>query len=324
MLRRLGCIVLAGAAALVLLIGGNFYWGWTASGPAQGEMAVIIPAGSSLARAAAVLEENGAISSAGSFLNRAKVFGSDDPIKAGEFIIPAGASNAQVLSILQGGAVIRRMVTVPEGMPSILVHEKLMAEKLLTGEVPVAEEGSILPESYSFERGEKRIAVMLRMQKAMQDTIAELWPNRSPDTVVKTPQEALTLAAIVEKETGKPSERRMIAGVYSNRIRKGMMLQADPTIIYPITRGKPLGRRIRQSEIADVNDYNTYAMTGLPKGPITNPGRASIEAVLNPARTDALFFVADGTGGHVFATTLADHNRNVEKWFALRRARGEM
>lgn len=324
MLRRLGCIVLAGAAALILLIGGNFYWGWTASGPAVEEMSVVIPAGSSLASAAQVLEEKGAISSAGAFLNRAKVFGGSDPIKAGEFVIPAGASNAQILSILQGGEVVRRMVTVPEGMPSILVHEKLMAEKLLTGDVPVPEEGTILPESYSFERGEKRIAVMLRMQKAMQDTIDELWPNRSPDTVAKTPQQAITLAAIVEKETGKPSERRMIAGVYSNRVRKGMMLQADPTIIYPITRGKPLGRRIRQSEISAVNDYNTYAMTGLPKGPITNPGRASIEAVLNPARTDALFFVADGTGGHVFASTLADHNRNVEKWFAIRRARGEM
>lgn len=324
MLRRLGCIVLAGAAALVLLIGGNFYWGWTASGPAQQEMAVVIPSGSSLARAAQVLEDKGVIGSAGAFLNRAKVFGSDDPIKAGEFIIPAGASNAQILNILQGDEVVLRMVTVPEGMPSILVQEKLMREPLLTGEVPVPDEGSLLPESYSFERGEKRIAVMLRMQKAMQDTIAELWPNRSPDTVVKTPQEAVTLAAIVEKETGKASERRMIAGVYSNRLRKGMMLQADPTIIYPITRGKPLGRRIRQSEIADVNDYNTYAMTGLPKGPITNPGRASIEAVLNPARTEALYFVADGTGGHVFANTLADHNRNVEKWFALRRARGEM
>ncbi|ESZ88679.1 MAG: aminodeoxychorismate lyase [Blastomonas sp. CACIA14H2] len=324
MLRRLGCIVLAGAAALVLLIGGNFYWGWTASGPAQQELAVVIPQGSSLASAARVLEEQGAISSAGAFLNRAKVFGGSDPIKAGEFVIPAGASNAQILNILQGGEVVRRMVTVPEGMPSILVHEKLMAEKLLTGDAPVPEEGTILPESYSFERGEKRIAVMLRMQKAMQDTIAELWPKRSPDTVARTPQEAVTLAAIVEKETGKASERRMIAGVYSNRIRKGMMLQADPTIIYPITRGKPLGRRIRQSEISAVNDYNTYAMTGLPKGPITNPGRASIEAVLNPARTDALYFVADGTGGHVFASTLADHNRNVEKWFAIRRARGEM
>jgi UPF0755 protein len=324
MLRRLGCIVLAGAAALILLIGGNFYWGWTGDGPAQQEMAVVIPSGSSLAKAARVLEEKGAITSADAFLNRAKVFGSDAPIKAGEFIIPAAASNAQILGILQGSDVVLRMVTVPEGMPSILVHEKLMREPLLTGEVPIPDEGSLLPESYSFERGEKRLAVMLRMQKAMQDTIAELWPNRSPDTVVKTPQEAITLAAIVEKETGKPSERRMIAGVYSNRIRKGMMLQADPTIIYPITRGKPLGRRIRQSEIADVNDYNTYAMTGLPKGPITNPGRASIEAVLNPARTEALYFVADGTGGHVFANTLADHNRNVEKWFALRRARGEM
>lgn len=324
MLRRLGCIVLAGAAALVVLIGGNFYWGWTGDGPARQELAVIIPAGSSLARAARVLEERGAINSAGAFLNRARIFGSDAPIKAGEFIIPAEASNAQILNILQGSDVVLRMVTVPEGMPSILVHEKLMAEKLLVGDAPVPAEGSVLPESYSFERGEKRIAVMLRMQKAMQDTIAELWPKRSPDTVVNTPQEAITLAAIVEKETGKASERRMIAGVYSNRIRKGMMLQADPTIIYPITRGKPLGRRIRQSEIADVNDYNTYAMTGLPKGPITNPGRASIEAVLNPARTEALYFVADGTGGHVFANTLADHNRNVEKWFALRRARGEM
>ncbi len=289
MLRRLGCIVLAGAAALVLLIGGNFYWGWTASGPAQQELAVVIPQGSSLASAARVLEEQGAISSAGAFLNRAKVFGGSDPIKAGEFVIPAGASNAQILNILQGGEVVRRMVTVPEGMPSILVHEKLMAEKLLTGDAPVPEEGTILPESYSFERGEKRIAVMLRMQKAMQDTIAELWPKRSPDTVARTPQEAVTLAAIVEKETGKASERRMIAGVYSNRIRKGMMLQADPTIIYPITRGKPLGRRIRQSEISAVNDYNTYAMTGLPKGPITNPGRARSSGAEPGAHRCAVF-----------------------------------
>ena len=324
MLRRLGCIVLAGAAALVLLIGGNFYWGWTASGPAQEEMAIVIPQGSSLASAARVLEEQGAIGSAGAFLNRARVFGGSDPIKAGEFVIPAGASNAQILNILQGGEVVRRMVTVPEGMPSILVHEKLMAEKLLTGDVPVPEEGTILPESYSFERGEKRIAVMLRMQKAMQDTISELWPNRSPDTVAKTPQEAVTLAAIVEKETGKASERRMIAGVYSNRIRKGMMLQADPTIIYPITRGKPLGRRIRQSEISAVNDYNTYAMTGLPKGPIANPGRLSILAVLHPAETNALYFVADGKGGHIFADTYQQHNENVRKWFEIRRARGEL
>jgi UPF0755 protein len=134
----------------------------------------------------------------------------------------------------------------------------------------------------------------------------------------------VTLASIVEKETGVARERRMVAGLYSNRLKDGMLLQADPTIIYPITRGKPLGRRIRQSEIAAVNDYNTYSMTGLPKAPITNPGREAIAAVLNPAETDARYMVADGTGGHAFAQTLDEHNRNVEKWFALRRERGEM
>ena len=142
--------------------------------------------------------------------------------------------------------------------------------------------------------------------------------------MVRTPEEAVVLASIVEKETGKPEERRLVAGLYSNRLKQRMMLQADPTIIYPITRGKPLGRRIRQSEIAAVNGYNTYAMIGLPKGPITNPGRDSIAAVLNPAPTDALYMVADGTGGHAFAGTLAEHNRNVAKWFAIRRARGEL
>lgn len=274
--------------------------------------------------AASALEEAGAIKSADTFLTRAKVLGGSEPIKAGEFQIPAGASNAQILDILQGGKSVQRLITIPEGMPSILVHERLMAEKLLTGDIPVPAEGSVLPNSYSFERGESRAAVLKRMQDAMKETIAELWPKRSKDTVVNSPEEAVILAAIVEKETALARERRKVAGVYSNRVRKNMMLQADPTIIYPITKGKPLGRRIRQSEIAAVNDYNTYSMVGLPKGPIANPGRASIEAVLNPAETSALYFVADGKGGHVFADTLEQHNRNVEKWFAIRRERGEM
>jgi UPF0755 protein len=141
--------------------------------------------------------------------------------------------------------------------------------------------------------------------------------------VVKTPLEALTLASIVEKETGKASERTIVAGLYSNRLRQGIMLQADPTIIYPITRGKPLGRRIRQSEIQAINDYNTYSMVGLPRGPITNPGRDSIAAVLNPAPTNVLYMVADGTGGHKFATTLDQHNANVEAWYTLRKQRGD-
>ncbi|MGB5724512.1 MAG: endolytic transglycosylase MltG [Parasphingorhabdus sp.] len=323
-MRRLGCLILVAAAIIAVVLAGNFLYGWNASGPLEQQRTIIIRSGSSLAMAAEAMESEGVIKSADTFLNRAKILGGSEPIKAGEFEIPAGASNALILDILQGGKSVQRLITVPEGTPSIIVYEKLMAEKLLKGDIPVPAEGSILPDSYSFERGEQRAAVLRRMQKAMSDTLAELWPKRTKASVVKTPKEAIILAAIVEKETALARERRTVAGVYGNRVRKNMMLQADPTIIYPITKGKPLGRRIRQSEIAQVNDYNTYAMVGLPKGPIANPGRASIEAVLDPADTEALYFVADGKGGHIFANTLKEHNANVEKWFAIRRERGEM
>jgi UPF0755 protein len=311
-MRRFGCLILVAAAVIAALLAGNFIYGWNASGPLENQRTIHIRSGSSLAVAAEAMESEGVIESADNFLKQARILGGSEPIKAGEFEIPAGASNAQILDILQGGKAVQRLVTIPEGTPSIIIYEKLMAEKLLKGDIPVPAEGSVLPDSYSFERGEQRAAVLLRMQKAMKDTI------------VKTPEEAIILAAIVEKETALARERPTVAGVYGNRIRKNMMLQADPTIIYPITKGKPLGRRIRQSEIAQVNDYNTYAMVGLPKGPIANPGRASIEAVLNPAKTKALYFVADGKGGHIFAETLKEHNANVEKWFAIRRQRGEM
>lgn len=309
---------------LFAVVGGNFIYGWHAQGPSNREVTVVIKPGSSIRLAAAQLQKGGVIKSADAFVNRARIFGATSTIKAGEFLIPAGASNADVLSILTGGKTVQRMVTVPEGMPSIMVHERLMANDMLKGDIPVPAEGSVLPDSYAFEKGETRAAVVLRMQAAMKQAMAELWPNKSADSVVKTQEEALILASIVEKETAKKSELRVVAGVYSNRLKQGMMLQADPTIIYPITKGKPLGRRIRQSEIAAVNDYNTYSMVGLPKGPIANPSRAAIEAVLNPEKTDYLFFVADGEGGHVFAKTLQEHNANVEKWFAIRRERGEM
>jgi UPF0755 protein len=323
-MRNLGKIIVALAALLLMIVGGNFVYGWNAKGPSQRDVTIIIKPGSSLPLAAKSLEKGGVVKSADAFVTRAKILGGMSSIKAGEFLIPAGASNADIMSILQGGKAVQRMVTIPEGMPSIQVHERLMANDTLTGEIPVPAEGSILPDSYAFEKGESRADVLKRMQAAMSQAIAELWPQRSKNTVVKTPQEAVALASIVEKETSKKSELREVAGVYSNRLTKGMMLQADPTIIYPITRGKPLGRRIRQSEIQAVNDYNTYSMTGLPKGPIANPSRAAIEAVLNPASTSALFFVADGSGGHVFADTLEEHNKNVEKWYAIRRERGEM
>ena len=323
-MARRGCLAGAAVAALLFVAAAVFAAGWWGSAELEKDRSFIVPSGSTLTAVANKLEEEGAISDADAFLLRAKIFGSSDPIKAGEFLLPAGASPATILDTFQHGEVIRRFVTVPEGLPSIMVWERLMAEPLLTGEVPVPDEGTVLPESYDFERGESRAAVLARMQQAMKRTIAELWPKRASDIAVSTPEEAVILASIVEKETGVPRERRMVSGLYSNRVKQGMLLQADPTIIYPITRGKPLGRRIRQSEIQAVNDYNTYTMVGLPRGPITNPGRASIEAVLNPAETDAVYMVADGTGGHVFADTLAEHNANVAKWFAIRRSRGEM
>lgn len=319
-----GCTLAALVALALAVAGAVFLAGWYGSGPLPRETAFVVPDGSSLTSVAEKLEREGAIGSAASFRLRARVLSAGGTIKAGEFMLPKGASPARILAILKGDEVIRRFVTIPEGMPSIMVYERLMAQKLLTGDVPVPAEGSVLPDSYDFERGESRKAVLARMQAAMKRELDALWAKRAPGIAVKTPQEAVVLASIVEKETGKPAERKLVAGLYSNRLRQGMLLQADPTIIYPITKGKPLGRRIRQSEIQAVNGYNTYAMVGLPKGPITNPGRDSLAAVLDPAKTGALYMVADGTGGHAFADTLEQHNENVAKWFAIRRARGEL
>ncbi len=316
----LGAIGLAAIFAVVLLVS-VFFMG---SATVKAETPFTIPPGASLSSVADKLEEEGHITSAAGFTLRAKLIGGSQPIQAGEFMLGPEMSQGDILDAFQNGDVIRRFVTIPEGMPSILVVERLMAEDMLTGEPDVPVEGSLLPDTYAFERGEDRQKIIERMQAAMDLYLAEAWAERKSDIAVSTMKEALILASIVEKETGVPEERRMVAGLYSNRVKTGMMLQADPTIIYPITKGKPLGRRIRQSEIAAVNDYNTYTMVGLPKGPITNPGRESIAAVLNPAKTDALFMVADGSGGHAFAKTNSEHNANVEKWYELRRSRGEM
>lgn len=293
-------------------------------GRADRDVSVVIQPGSSLRAAANELEKAGAVDSASAFLNHARIFGSDVSIKPGEYAIKKGMSAGDILELLQSGKTLQRFVIVTPGMPSILVYERLKAAPHLTGDVEVPAEGSVLPDSYAYTRGEKRSAVLERMQVAMTRTLADLWAKRSASAVVKTPQEAIILAGIVEKETAKPSERRTVAGVYSNRLKTGMKLQADPTVIYPVTKGKPLGRRILRSELMADNGYNTYARAGLPIGPITNPGKEAIAAVLNPAPTRYVFFVADGTGGHVFAETLAEHNANVEKWYAIRRSRGEM
>jgi UPF0755 protein len=315
---------LLGGLLIGVAIAAWIFLGWTAAGPAKAATPVVIPQGSSVARAAEKLEKAGVLASAESFRFRARLFGGSKPIRAGEYEVPAGASPSQLLELLQSGRVLQRFVIVPEGLPSAMVHDRLMRAAFLTGEVPVPEEGSVLPESYSYQRGESRAAVLKRMQDAMDKEWARLWPTRKPRSAVTSRNEAITLASIVEKETGKASERRMVAGVLSNRLRIGMMLGADATTIYPITKGRPLGRMIRVSELRDRNPYNTRAVAGLPPGPITNPGRDAIAAVLDPAETDAMYYVADGTGGHVFSRTLQEHNANAEKWRALRRARGEM
>ncbi|GAB5350448.1 endolytic transglycosylase MltG [Qipengyuania sp. 483] len=314
-----GAVVLLGLAGLIW-----FASGWYGSAEVEEDTSFIVPQGSTLTAVAGLLADEGLIDSSDSFLLRAKILGSGDPVQAGEFLIPAGASASQILDTFQNGQVIRRFVTVPEGLPSIMVWERLMAEDLLTGEVPVPEEGSVLPDTYDFERGESRASVVARMQAAMDKYLAQAWADRSTNAVVKSPEEAIILASVVEKETGVPEERRMVAGALSNRVRIGMSLGADATTIYPITKGKPLGRRIKISELRDKNPYNTRAIAGLPIGPITNPGREAIAAVLDPAETKALYYVADGSGGHVFAETLDQHNRNAAAWRKLRRERGEM
>lgn len=322
-MRRL--LVAVGAIALAAVIG--LYLLWWGPGPKSGPATIAIQEGSNLGTVARQLEKERAIpGTAKTFYVMARLLGSHDPIQAGEFEIPQGMGGAAVLELLQHGKPVQRLITVTEGMPAITVSEKLVANPYLIGPTPTIEEGTLLPDSYGYQRGEARSAVVGRMQSAMKKAVAELWPDRSTDCPIATQDQAVTLASIVEKETGKASERPMVAAVYCNRLRIGMKLDADPTVIYPVTKGKPLGRRILRSELNSDNPYNTYRRAGLPPGPITNPGKASIAAVLHPAKIQALYFVATGAPDHssVFANTLAEHNANVAKWYAIRRQRGEM
>jgi len=318
-----GCLTLVGGAILVALVA--MYMLWWGPGPKRGPHDVIVPEGSTLASVSRQLAKQGAIpGTAKTYYVMARVFGSSDPIQAGEFQIKRGMGGAAVLDLLQHGHPVQRLVTVLPGMPAIVLSEKLETTAFLAGSTPAIAEGSVLPDSYGYQRGETRAALAKRMQAAMTRTLAAEWAKRDYVCPLATKEQALILASIVEKETGKASERPIVAGVYCNRLRINMPLQADPTVIYPVTKGKPLGRRILKSELRADNGYNTYRRTGLPDGPIANPGKAAINAVLHPAKTKALYFVADGTGGHVFAETLAEQNANVAKWYALRRQRGEM
>lgn len=290
--------------------------------PGGARTEVTIPAGSSIGQAAELLEKAGVIDSAELFEMLARTVAADErDIQYGTYAFREGEGWGSILERLRRGDTVIVKIPIPEGMSSAQVADRLNGVGRLKGEVAPPPEGSVLPATYEAKVGETRAAVLKRMQAAMDKELERQWAMRSEHAAVKTPQEAIILASIVEKETGDPSERRRIAGLYSNRLKKGMRLEADPTVIYPVTKGKPLGRRILRSELQAENAYNTYRMAGLPKGPIANPGHDSIAAAVDPEVHDYYYMVADGTGGHAFARTYEEHLANVEKWRQIRRER---
>lgn len=315
--------VLAVLAALSLAAGGYFAYREAARpGPLAAEKVVLLAPGSSVAAIAERLEEEGVIRNAQLFAAAARVRGVQGKLKAGEYAMPPGASVLEVIDLLVEGKSILHSFTAPEGLTTAQILRLLEKDPVLVGEITLAPgEGELLPETYRFTRGETRDGMIRIMMKEQDALLDRLWDDRALDLPFDTREEAIILASIVEKETGVPEERGRIAAVFVNRLKRGMRLESDPTIIYGLTGGEPLGRGLRMSELRQETPYNTYIIDGLPPTPIANPGRASIEAVLNPPQTDELFFVADGTGGHAFASTLEEHNRNVARWRRVERER---
>jgi UPF0755 protein len=284
-------------------------------GPLTESKTVIVPRGAGPHEVAAALDKSGAIYSPILFRFAVKVL-AENALKAGEYQISAGQSLADIVQMMHEGRSISHLFTVAEGLTSAEIARLLASLPALGGDTgPMPPEGSLLPESYRYIYGDHRAGLIARMQKSMQETLNDLWAKRDPNAPLASPQEAVIMASIVEKETGKASERPRIAGVFYNRLRQHMRLQSDPTVIYGITRAKGfMDHDIGHEDLAFPSPYNTYMNDGLPPAPICNPGRAALEAALHPEANDFLYFVADGTGGHVFSRTLDEHNRNVTNW----------
>ena len=304
---------------VIVGVAGGALWLWaTSDGPLPEDRVVNIPAGSTSQEIASTLEREGVVDSAPLTMLGISALRQVMKIepKAGEYAFEARAPLLDVLRQLRRGNIVTYKVSIPEGFTTWQVIERLKANEVLTGEITdVPKEGELLPDTYVFTRGRTRQSIIDQMKAAQTRLLEQLWESRKPDLQVKTPEEAVTLASLVEKETGKADERAKVAGVFANRLRKGMRLQSDPTIIYGITLGQgKLDRPLYRSDIRKKTDYNTYQIDGLPPTPIANPGRASLEAVLNPVDTDYVYFVADGSGGHAFAVTLEEHNANVRQW----------
>ena len=318
--RRLaitGGSAVATLGVVLLLVVLVAVWLFAGPGPARQSTDVVLRQGAGLPEIAATLKREGAIGSSTVFLAAASLTGAARHLKAGEYAFEPHASMASVMGMIRRGEVVHHMVTIPEGLTSEAVVDVLANNAVLTGSAPIPPEGAILPETYEVRRGEDRAAVLQRMMDARDQLLAALWSQRRPDLPLSTPEEAVILASIVEKETGLTDERPRVAAVFINRLQKGMKLESDPTVVYGLTRGVPLGHGMRESELQSHTPYNTYVITGLPPTPICNPGRASLAAVLDAPRTDELYFVANGTGGHSFATTLEQHLANVARWRAM-------
>ncbi|WP_292028099.1 endolytic transglycosylase MltG [Brevundimonas sp. UBA2416] len=296
-----------------------------APGPAarEGESTVVsLPSGAGVSAIAATLKSAGVIRSTDMFKAAATLTGADRKLRAGEYEVPSKASLRSVLVLLVEGRVVRHYVTLPEGWSSAQAVEILNNQTILTGTIDaVPEEASLWPDTYEISRGETRASVIARMRRARDENLARLWAARGSATVVRTPEEAMILASIVEKETGVAHERPRVAAVFTNRLRAGMRLESDPTIEYGLTRGVPLRRGLRRSELDRPNPWNTYQIDGLPPTAISNPGRDAVAAVLNPPSTADIFFVADGSGGHAFARTYEEHLANVARWREIERRR---
>ena len=313
-------LVLAGAG-----VAGYFALSaFNAKGPHDKAQVVVIERGSGSAKIARKLAQKGVISNEGLFRLASYFYrGRRGSLKAGEYEIPAHASMNQVMALIRSGKAIVHKVTIPEGWTTAQVLERIAANEVLTGKITLTPgEGTLLPDTYIFKRGDTRDSIIKRMQEAQKHLLDKLWPKRAPGLPVKTRTEALTLASIIEKETGVASERPRIAAVFVNRLKRGMRLQSDPTIIYGMTLGrKKLERELTRRDVAKKTAYNTYQINGLPPGPIANPGRAAIAAALNPQASEDLYFVADGSGGHAFAQNLAGHQKNVRQWRKVKRKR---
>lgn len=318
--RRLVGVLLALLAAAAAGFAFRAWQDFNAPGPLAETRRVVVPKGAGLAPLAALLAERGVLRHPLAFRIFVIVDGAESRLKAGEYDFPAGISAASVRDLLVAGETVVRRLTVPEGLTTAAVLDLLRNAEGLVGEAPDPGEGRLLPETYHYSHGDSRADLVARMQRAMDKALARLFRDRPAGSPLGSETELLTLASIVEKETGLSGERARIAGVFVNRLKRGMRLQTDPTVIYALTGGRrELGRPLTRADLRVDHPYNTYRIPGLPPGPIANPGLAALEAAALPAETDALYFVADGAGGHLFARTLREHNRNAARYRRLLR-----